>query len=267
MHFLHTLGRELLFLRALVATNLKAAFALRGAFWLQVAFMAANNVIFFATWWIFFARFESVRGWQAADVMALFGIVATAFGITVVLFGGVRDLARTVHDGDLDAFLTQPKSALLHVLGSRTVSAGWGDMASGLVFVAASGLVAPQTLPVALFAIAVSAAVFIAAGVVIHSAVFWLGDVEALSRSAWEFLLTFSTYPEPLFGGALRIVLFSIVPAGFIGYLPVSLLRDFSGAALLACGLAAVGWLALAGLVFRIGLRRYESGNRFATRS
>lgn len=262
-----SIERELRFVAALVGTNIKAAFALRGAFWLQAVFMIANNVLFFATWWIFFDRFESVRGWRAGDVMALFGIVAAGFGATVVLFGGIRDLARTISEGELDVFLTQPKSALLHVIGSRTVASGWGDLATGLLFVSLSGLISPATLPIALFAIASSACVFIATGIVLHSLAFWLGDIESLSRSAWEFLITFSTYPEPLFGGALRVVLFTVAPAGFIGYLPVSLLRDFSGAALLGCGIAAATWLVAGAVVFRRGLRRYESGNRIVSRS
>ena len=52
------MGGTLRFLRALVATNLKASFALRGAFWMQVFFMLFNNLIFFVMWWIFFDRFE-----------------------------------------------------------------------------------------------------------------------------------------------------------------------------------------------------------------
>ena len=55
------------FLRALVATNLKASLALRGAFWARVVFMMANNLIFFVMWWVFFERFEEVRGWRLPD--------------------------------------------------------------------------------------------------------------------------------------------------------------------------------------------------------
>ena len=43
------------FTRALIATNLKASFALRGSFWIQAAFMVMNNLIFFSVWWIFFS--------------------------------------------------------------------------------------------------------------------------------------------------------------------------------------------------------------------
>src|SRR5690606_26028258 len=120
------------FLVALVATNLKSSFARRASFWLSVLFMAANNLIFFAMWWILFERFEEIGGWRIGDMLALFGVVASAFGLAVVFGGGVRDLARTIIEGDLDAVMTQPKNVLLHVLASRSSASGWGDVGSGV---------------------------------------------------------------------------------------------------------------------------------------
>ena len=120
---------ELRFLLALVATNLKSSFALRGAFWLQAIFMVANNALYFVFWWIFFARFEEVRGWGVEDMSALYGIVAFGFGAAVVFAGGVRELSRRVSNGDLDGYLTLPKNPLLHLVASRTAASGWGDMA------------------------------------------------------------------------------------------------------------------------------------------
>ena len=95
----------LAFARALLGINIKASFALRGAFWMQAGFMAANNLLYFTFWWIFFDRFEEIRGWRLNDVAALFGIAAAAYGIAVVFAGGVRDLARQIIDGEIEAQL------------------------------------------------------------------------------------------------------------------------------------------------------------------
>jgi hypothetical protein len=51
----------------------------------------------------------------------------------------------------------------------------------------------------------------------------------------WELLITFSLYPEPLFGGMLRLVLFTFLPAGFVGYVPARLLRSPSFGLVRAC--------------------------------
>jgi ABC-2 type transport system permease protein len=75
--------------------------------------------------------------------------------------------------------------------------------------------------------------------------------------------MTFSTYPEPLFGGALRLLLFTLLPAGLVGFLPLRVVRDatFVDAALLAMGAAA--YLAFGAWFFARGLARYASGSRF----
>lgn len=262
-----TVASTLRFALALVAINLKSSFALRGAFWLQASFMVANNLLYFTFWWLFFDRFEEIRGWRLADVGALFGIVASGFGMAVVFAGGMRDLSRTIVEGDLDAFLTQPKSSLLHVVGSRTQASGWGDLCSGCMLLFFSGVVTWRTLPAALFAMLLSATVFIASGVILHSLAFWLGRIESIARQAWDFLITFSIYPRPLFAGFLKILLFTLIPAGFIGYLPVELVRNFEWTGLAAAVGGAAGYVALALWVFGLGLRRYESGNRFGVRA
>lgn len=258
---------QLRFAVALLATNLKASLALRGAFWIQVVAMAANNALYFTTWWVFFHRYDEIGGWRIADMLGLFGVVAAGFGTCIVLAGGIRDLARTIAEGELDPFMTQPKSPMLHVVGSRSIPSGWGDLASGLLFVAVSGLVQPETLPLLAVAVCVSASVFVASGILLHSLAFWLGRVETLVRMMWEFLLTFSLYPQALFGGVLRFVLFTLVPAGLIGFLPVGLLRDFQWGGLAAALGGAAAYAILAAWVFRCGLRRYESGSRIGVRA
>jgi ABC-2 type transport system permease protein len=259
--------RTLRFALALTATNLKSSFALRGAFWLQGFAMLLNDIFLFSIWWIFFHRFEEIRGWRVDDMAALFGVVVGGYGIAVLFFGGVRDLSRLIIDGDLDSLLTQPKSPLLQALGYKTVASGWGELATSLLFLAISGKLTLGTVPLALVAVLVSGAVFTATGVLIHSLAFWLGRIETLARQLWEFTITFSIYPRPLFGGALKLLLFTLIPAGFIGYLPVERLRGFRWTGLVGALAGASLYVVLALVVFERGLRRYESGNRFGVRA
>lgn len=64
----------------------------------------------------------------------------------------------------------------------------------------------------------------------------------------------------------MKAILFTVLPAGFIAYLPVELLRQFRWPLLGA----VVGFAALivfvSRAVFYAGLRRYESGNLLAGR-
>jgi ABC-2 type transport system permease protein len=253
------------FVRALVGTNLKAAVALRGSFLLQVLFMALNNFTFFVFWWVLMRRVPSVRGWRVGDIQLLFGLVAVAFGLTVTLAGGVRHLGRLIDEGDLDTLLTQPKSVLVHALGMRLQPSGFGDVLSGLIFIALSGQVAWRDAPILVLAIVASALVFVACGIVFFSLAFWLGKIDSIARQLWELLITFSMYPEPLFGGMLRLALVTVLPAGFVGYLPARVVHAPSNAAIATLLAGACAYLVTAVWVFNRGLRRYASGSRFST--
>lgn len=257
--------RALSFTRALVATNVKATLELRTAFAIQVVFMTLNNLTFFVFWWVLMDRVTTLRGWRLGDIQMLFGIVAASFGLTVTLAGGVRHLGRFIEDGDLDTLLTQPKSVLLYALGLRSQPSGLGDLISGAIFIAWSGQMSWHTLPFVAVVVIASALIFVACGIVFFSLAFWLGRVDTVATQLWELLLTFSLYPEPLFGGTLRLILFTVLPAGFVGYLPVRILHapSLMNVAILVTG--AIGYLSLAVFVFDRGLRRYASGSRFTT--
>ncbi len=253
------------FAGALVMTNLKASLALRGAFVMQALFMVLNNFTFFVFWWVLMRRTPSLRGWRLADIQVLFGVVAAGYGLTVTLAGGVRYLGQAIEDGALDTLLTQPKPVLLHALGLRLQPSGFGDVLSGLVFILWSGQVSWRTAPAVGLAIAASAVACAACGIVFFSLAFWVGRVETAARQLWELLLTFSLYPEPLFGGALRLALFTVLPAGFVGYLPASVVREPSIQNMSMLAMGAVAYLTVAVLVFDAGLQRYASGSRFTT--
>jgi ABC-2 type transport system permease protein len=258
-------SNSLAFARGLLATNLKATLALRGAFFMQAAFMALNNLTFFVFWWALMRRVPAIRGWRLEEVELLFGLVAAAFGLTVTVAGGVRELGRLIEDGDLDTLLTQPRSVLVYALGMRSMPSGAGDVMSGALLIGASGYLSLQSAPLVIAATLASAIVFLATGILFFSLAFWLGKAETIGRQLWELLITFSVYPEPLFGGALRLLLFTILPAGFVGYLPVAVVRAPSLPQVCLLVLGAAGYLALAVLVFERGLRRYTSGSRFST--
>jgi ABC-2 type transport system permease protein len=79
-------------------------------------------------------------------------------------------------------------------------------------------------------------------------------------------MITFATYPAPLFDGWMKVLLFTALPAAFVSYVPVEALRTLS---LAQAGFAFLGYIAIlaAGTaVFYAGLKRYESGNLISMR-
>ncbi len=254
------------FARALLGMNLRSSLILRGAFWLQAGFMVLNNLAFFSIWWLLFERFPEIGGWRLSDVVTLFGVVASGYGASIVFAGGVRELARGISDGELDSALVQPKPVLLNLVASRTIASGWGDLATGVLMLWIAGALAPSMLAPTVVAAASSACIFTSSGVILQSLAFWIAGMETLARQISEFTLTFSLYPRPLFSGELSFLLYTIVPAGFVGFLPAELVRAPSAALVASVLGAALGWTALAVFIFGRGLRRYASGNRIGAR-
>ncbi|RYZ08680.1 MAG: hypothetical protein EOO73_07450 [Myxococcales bacterium] len=253
------------FLGALFRTNLKAVTSLRGSFLLSMTFMALNNATFFVFWWVLMARVGSLRGWALPDVELLFGVSAAGFGLMQAVCGGAVHLSRFVEEGALDPLLVQPQPTLPYVLGCRSQASGFGDLASGIAFVAHAGYLTWGRAPFVLVAVLASCVTFTATCITFFSLAFWLKRTHALSRQLVDVVITFSLYPEPIFGGALRLLLFTLLPAGLVSYLPTSLVRQPSWS-VAACVLAATAaHLWLAARLFRRGLARYSSGSRFGT--
>src|SRR5437763_16579526 len=188
------------FTRALGATNFKATVALRGAFVIQVVFMALNNFTFFIFWWALMQHVTTLRGWQLGDIQMLFGMVAAAFGLPVTVAGGVRHLGRFIEAGDLDTLLTQPKPGLVNAPGLRSQPSGFGALVSGLIFIVWSGQISWSRLPIVVVVIAASAVIFVACGTVSFRLACRLGRVEIVDGELGAVLDTFSLYPDPLCG-------------------------------------------------------------------
>lgn len=251
------------FLGALMATNLRSALALRGSFWLSMLFMALNNLAFFVFWWVLMARVEHVRGWRIADIELLFGVSAASYGVAVALAGGMVHLSRFIEDGTLDPLLSQPKPTLLYALGLRCQASGFGDLASGIGLMVLSGHLTWHSAPRVLLCITLGAIAFVASCIVFFSLAFWLNRSQALSRWLLDVTITFSLYPEALFSGALKLLLFTVLPAGIVAYLPLRVIREGSVTYGVLLAVLVALYLRFALWVFGRGLARYSSGSRF----
>jgi ABC-2 type transport system permease protein len=223
-------------------------------------FMAANNLLWFSLWVLFFDLAVELRGWTLRDVALLYGIVATAYGIYAAFFGGARNLAQLALDGGLDIYLGRPRSPLLGILFSRCDPTGLGDIASGVALIvwAVDG---PLTVLLAIGLAALGASIIVAVYVTIGSLVFFVSVRSRLVDQLFECFLTLSTMPQIGLPVLVKLLLYTALPAAFVGFVPVEILRSFSATELAGTLFAAVLFPALAALAFRRGLRRYASGN------
>ncbi len=253
--------RTVRFIGAYLVANTQAAMEYRAAFIVQILTMIANDSLWLFFWWTYFRQFPLVNGWQTTDIVILWSVTACGFGLSVAVFGNARQIAALVMNGGLDAYLSMPRYALLHVCVAATDPTSWGDILFGVgAFLL---LVHPALWQILLFVLLVclSSCIFTAFMVILCSLAFFLGNTEGLAQQMSGALVSFSTYPMEIFHGVLRLLLFTIVPAGFISFVPLQLLHTFTWP-LLGAMLGGTGLIVATAVgLFELGLRRYESGN------
>jgi ABC-2 type transport system permease protein len=224
--------------------------------------MAANNLLFFITFVIYFHNFSSLKGWVREDIALLIGTTCWAFGLATFLAGGIRDLANTITSGGLDPYLGRPRHPLPALLISQCQPSGLGDMASGVVFWVVLGHRGIGDLPLLLLVGTLGAIVATATATLFQCLAFWLPGAGLLAEELFQMFMMVAYYPEHPFGFAVRLILLTVFPAGFVAMMPVEAVRDADYMKLTACAGAALVYTGLAWLLFERGLRRYTSGSR-----
>jgi len=251
---------ELVFLKAQWQANFASAMEYRAAFISQIVGMFLNDVVYVAFWIVFFDRFKEIRGWDVSDILLLNAVVATGYGIAFTFFGNALQLSRLIAQGQLDYYMALPRGLLLNVLASRMANSALGDISFGILTFVLAGRHAPAEIALWLIASLLAAVVFVMAFTFFHSLTFWLGNASGLAEQAMNAMLTFAMYPSDIFQGVVRFMMFTLLPAAFVGLVPLQVARglDLNGLALLAG--AALTITFAASTTFYAGLRRYESG-------
>lgn len=246
--------------------NLAGAMEYRLSFFLTAGMMVLNNVVFVFFWAMYFSRFSVVKGWSITDVMMIWAVFCTGFGVSSTLFGNASRIAYLVSHGELDTYLAQPKPVLLNILVNRMSVTAMGDFLFGLIIYVWFGDHSPAGVLKYLLAVLLTTMFVTFFYLLIQSLAFYVGNAEAMSSQLFMGFISLSTYPTDIFKGWGKILLFTVVPAGFISYMPVGLLRetDWPYIGLLLAGVAAMGAVSL--LLFHRGLLRYSSGNRMGVR-
>ncbi|HET8911916.1 MAG TPA: ABC-2 family transporter protein [Ktedonobacteraceae bacterium] len=255
------------FIGAYTLANVQAAMEYRVAFITEIAVMVSSDSLWLLFWLSYFQQFSIAHNWNSREILLLWTICTVGFGISMGVFGNAVNLSRLIMNGSLDAYLSMPRNVLLHACVSASDPGGWGDMLFGL-----GGFllfVHPDPLQMVLYGILVccSAVVFTAFLVIIGSLTFFLGNLEGMAQQLLGVLVSFSTYPQEIFRGGVLLLLFTVLPSGFIAYLPMQALQQHSWLLTGEVVAFTLFFGTIAYLLFSLGLRRYESGNLLGMQS
>ncbi len=248
--------------------NIKSALEYKKSFYLQVIFMIVNNGFFLIFWGVVFnINGGSISGLDMKDILYLWSIPTTAWGIAHFFFGGVVELNRYIINGELDTYLLQPKNMFFNIATSKSDLGAFGDLIYGLIL---SVVVSSNILDFFMIMIyTVIATVFtIAISVIIRSLSLWIGDVENIAHVYEQSLfLTLTTYPEQIFGKGIKLLMYTVVPAMYAVHLPIKLLGNFNIKLFLLIIIVMFIFIIIAKSIFNKVLKEYESGNNISLKA
>jgi ABC-2 type transport system permease protein len=246
--------------------NFSALAEYRTSFLVQVFGMALNNASFAFFWWVLFDKLGGgIGGYGFRDVMFLWAVASTGFGIAHVFFANMNSLSDMIMTGELDTYLLQPKNPLINSISARMSASAWGDVLYGFILLLLLKANGSMWL---MFSISIFTAAFLITSITVvgHALTFYFGNMAAVAGSLREFTITFSIYPETIFKGPVKFMIMTVLPIGFITHIPLRLVHNFSwGTFFLLFGVTAVYGL-FAFILYMNGLKRYESGNLIITR-
>ena len=241
--------------------NILAAMEYRLSFLTQVFGMVINDAAFVVLWLVYFQKFPSLKGWTFDDSLLLLSFSTMSFSFVMVVARGAMELSRTITRGELDYFLSFPKSVLWHVSVSKTDISAIGDFVFGLIiffFIKDSSL---QKFLLIISLGILGALILLNFIIITQSIAFFVGNFENAAAQLFHSIVGFSLYPQSAFSGGLKLVMLTIIPAFFAMTVPVQLVRNFD----LSYFFLMFGyWLVTsfaAAFIFKRGLKRYESGN------
>lgn len=234
-------------------------------FFSNIVFMMLNNAAFIVQWVILFHLKKQIGGYTLREVMLLWGLAASTFGLAKVVCARAFELPELIISGKLDAYLVIPKNVLLSVITSETNTPAIGDFLYGIAVLCIFCFRVDRLFLFLLFTIT-GAVILTSFAILMGSLTFWFVRVDAFGNHMVMSTISFETYPDGLFHGTARFLLYYVLPAGMAVYHPVHVMMEFDAGSLLTVAGYAAGILTAAAVVFYRGLRHYASGNLMEAR-
>lgn len=231
----------------------------------NIGFMILNNGAFIVQWVILFHLKEDIGGYSFREVMLLWGLAASTFGLSHILFARVFSLPELIISGKLDAYLVMPKNVLLSVLTSATDTSAIGDFLYGMLVLCVFCFRVERFFLFLLFTVT-GAVVTTAFALIMGSLCFWFVRADMFGYHMVNSMISFATYPDGIFKGGVRFLLYNVIPVGMAVYQPVHIMMRFNFQSLLIVLGYTVLILIASVIVFYRGLRRYASASLMEAR-
>lgn len=231
----------------------------------NIIFMILNNASFLIQWAVLYSLKDNVGGYTFKQVMLLWAMAASTFGIAHFFFKKAFELSEMINTGKLDSFLVQPKNVLLSAITTDVDTSALGDILYGFLILFICGATPLNILLFIIFSIC-GGFVLVSLSVILSSLSFWFSKTDVLSDTVNRLMTNFATYPDGIFKGIVKVMLYTIVPVGITTYIPVRLLTEFNFNLFILIIVVTIILITFAFIIFNKGLKRYSSSNLMSAR-
>ena len=229
-------------------------------FFTNIIFMILNNASFIIQWLVIYSLKDNIGGYQLKDIILLWGIASSTYGIARFFFKKAFNLSETIINGKLDSFLVQPKNVLISCITTDVEVSAIGDMIYGLIMLIIYGINIKNFILFTIFSIS-GGFMLVSISVILSSLSFWFTKTDLIADTINSQMVNFATYPDSIFKGIAKIILYTIVPVGFVNYLPIHIINEFNLKLFLILICVSMLFILIAFKVFYKGLKRYSSSN------
>lgn len=250
----------------LVVTVLKRRLAYRGDLALQMLDELMRGLMALALLQVYVGKSRDIGGWTGDQLLFVLGFALVPISLFHAFCGNLYGLnSRYVIQGELDRVLLRPYPIFLQICLDRVYLEDLGGslLGLGLMVVAATRLPGFDWGPGHLLLLAgmlLSATALVMAVFMAFAALgFWFEDRIGMVPPVYN-LMELGRFPDRIYPGALRLLITCVIPFSFVAFLPASLfVGDGPAWPGLATPLVALAALGIANLLWRAGLKRYES--------
>lgn len=231
----------------------------------NIVFMILNNASFIVQWIILFSIKDNVGGYKFKEVLLLWGLAASSYGVAHILFKKAFDLSDLIINGKLDSFLVQPKNVFLSVITSDSSVSAIGDLIYGYICLVIYGITIKNLVLFTLFSIT-GGIILTSFASILGSLCFWIVKGDLIADSLTTIMVNFATYPGTIFKNGVKLILYTLVPVGISNYMPVDTILNFNIVQLIYIIAFTILITVLAFVIFYKGLKRYSSSNLMSSR-
>jgi ABC-2 type transport system permease protein len=250
----------------LLGAHLRSMLEYERDFWIMATatiLMQVVNVVFLTA---LFATVPRLNGWSFWAVVMMFGMLAVTEGVGSFFFEGMWRLAGQINTGELDYLLVRPYPVVLQTSSAAVGINGLSNMVTGglMIGVAAARVDiawSPWRVVLAVLLLASAILIKLSVNLATNAASFWLASPSPLFAMAMHQVGDLARFPLSIYPLTLKVLLGFAVPFAFVSFFPIAYLLEIGPSRWvgLLTPLVAAYCVTTAMIIFRRGLRRYES--------